>query len=67
MKREKCEKNETFKASFLKSVETPRELLEEVLSHLSLKENQFKIIEPAAESDMEELMESLSALNVNEC
>ena len=32
--RKECVKNETFKASFLKSVETPRKLLEEVLSHL---------------------------------
>ena len=38
-----CEKSESFKASFLESAKRPRELLEEVLSHLSLKDEQFKI------------------------
>ena len=63
--RKQCEESESFKTSFLQSIETPRELLEEVLSHLSLKDNQFKIIKPATENEMEDLIESLSALNVN--
>ena len=42
-----------------------RELLEEVLSHQSLNNEQFQVLQPATEDDIEDLMESLSILDEN--
>ena len=38
--RKECERNETFKKEFIKSMRAPRELLEELLGNMSLKEFQ---------------------------
>lgn len=50
--RKECEVNETFKTGFLESIRHPRELLEQVLSNLSLKDIPFSIL-PAATTDDE--------------
>ena len=57
--RKECESNETFKQEFKESVRRPRELLEEVLSNLSLKDEPFEILQPAADGNLAFLEEDV--------
>ena len=42
--RKECESNVTFKNDFIKSIRAPRELLEDVLGNLSLKDVPFNML-----------------------
>ena len=60
-----CEKGDEFMASYINSIKRPRELVEEVLSYLSLKDEPFQILQPATEYEIEDLVESLSNIDEN--
>ena len=55
-----CEKGDEFMASHKNIIKRPRELVEEVLSNLFLKDEPFQILQPAMEYEIEDLVESLS-------
>ena len=61
--RKECERNETFKKEFIKSMRAPRELLEEVLGNMSLKEVPFAILQAATEEDIDFLQYALNELD----
>ena len=61
--RKECEINESFKKGFIESIKAPRELLEDVLGNLSLKDIPFSILQPATDEHIDSLEQTLSELD----
>ena len=61
--RTECERNESFKNEFIASMSSPKELMEDVLSNMSLKDESFSLLPAATEKDMEECNSELSKLD----
>ena len=49
--------------SYKESMKRPKELIEEVLSNLSLKDEKFEILKPTTEADIDELVRSSLTLD----
>ena len=61
--RNECETNETFKTGFIESIRDARELLESVLSNLSLKDIPFTILPAATTEDELDLENTLDNID----
>ena len=57
------EKSDSFMKSYKKSMKRPREMIEEALSNLSLKDEKFEILKPTTEADIDELVRSSLTLD----
>ena len=54
--RKECEINESFQKGFIESIKAPRELLEDVLGNLSLKDIPFSTLQPATSEHVDSLV-----------
>ena len=61
--RKECESNKKFKEGFLESIRGTRELLENVLQNLSLKDVPFTVLPSATEDDEEDLVSNLNVID----
>ena len=60
-----CEGNKSFYDGFIKSLDGPKRLLEEVLGNLYLKDEKFTVLDPADDEEIIELEDSLKFIDEN--
>ena len=60
-----CEGNKSFYDAFTKSLSRPKQLLEEVLGNLYLKDEKFTVLDPADHKEINELEDSLAFIDEN--
>ena len=61
----KCESDESFNKGYKKTIKGLKQLLEVVLGNLFLKDEQFRVLEPADSEQIGRLEEGLSTLDEN--